>query len=171
MLVLILLYPGLLAIDNAHFQYVSFLLYSSVTFVEKRFQTPFCCIFSSVLLDWPSLNLLFRTLQEQLSSISDIHKHRILLFFSRYNSISLGLFLISVLLLVNQRRLLGSIAFVLALNYKQMELYHALPIFVFILSRCLKRPVLTNLMGRFVRFPMLFLKCSVYTSSNVLKTQ
>ncbi|KHJ83529.1 ALG6, ALG8 glycosyltransferase family protein [Oesophagostomum dentatum] len=81
MAALTLLYPGLLAIDNAHFQ---------------------------------------------------------------YNSISLALFLLSFMLLTWQRRIFGSIAFVLALNYKQMELYHALPIFVFILSRCLKRPLLSN---------------------------
>ncbi|CAJ0601258.1 unnamed protein product [Cylicocyclus nassatus] len=87
LLPVLLLYPGLLAIDNAHFQ---------------------------------------------------------------YNSISLGLFLLSFLLLVAQRRLLGSIAFVLALNYKQMELYHALPIFVFILARSLKRPIMPNLIESFI---------------------
>ncbi|PIO71329.1 ALG6, ALG8 glycosyltransferase family protein, partial [Teladorsagia circumcincta] len=62
----------------------------------------------------------------------------------RYNSVSLGLFLVSFLFLVNRKFLLGSLSFVLALNYKQMELYHALPIFTFILSRCLKRPVLPH---------------------------
>lgn len=62
----------------------------------------------------------------------------------QYNSISLGLFIFCFLFLVNQRLLLGSIFFVLSLNYKQMELYHALPIFTFILARCLKRPLLEN---------------------------
>ncbi|XGW30017.1 hypothetical protein V3C99_009212 [Haemonchus contortus] len=81
LLALTLLYPGLIAIDNAHFQ---------------------------------------------------------------YNSVSLGLFLISFLFLINRKLLLGSIFFVFALNYKQMELYHALPIFVFILARCLKRPLWAN---------------------------
>uniref|UniRef100_A0A0N4VT99 Alpha-1,3-glucosyltransferase n=1 Tax=Haemonchus placei TaxID=6290 RepID=A0A0N4VT99_HAEPC len=82
LLALTLLYPGLIAIDNAHFQ---------------------------------------------------------------YNSVSLGLFLISFLFLINRKLLLGSIFFVFSLNYKQMELYHALPIFVFILARCLKRPLWANL--------------------------
>ncbi|KJH44901.1 ALG6, ALG8 glycosyltransferase family protein [Dictyocaulus viviparus] len=77
MLAVILMYPGLLAIDNAHFQ---------------------------------------------------------------YNSVSLGLFLWSFLFLANHRISFGSIFFVLAVNYKQMELYHALPIFTFIFSRCLKKP-------------------------------
>ncbi|KAK6061146.1 ALG6, ALG8 glycosyltransferase family protein [Cooperia oncophora] len=62
----------------------------------------------------------------------------------QYNSVSLGLFLISFLFLINRKFLVGSVSFVLALNYKQMELYHALPIFTFILSRSLKRPIWTN---------------------------
>ena len=33
--------------------------------------------------------------------------------------------------------LLGSVFFTLALNYKQMELYHALPFFFFLLGRSL----------------------------------
>ncbi|VDO82350.1 unnamed protein product [Heligmosomoides polygyrus] len=68
----------------------------------------------------------------------------------QYNSISLGLFIFCFLFLVNQRLLLGSIFFVLSLNYKQMELYHALPIFTFILARCLKRPLLENFFARCV---------------------
>ncbi|CAJ0961364.1 unnamed protein product, partial [Mesorhabditis belari] len=75
----LLLYPGLLAIDNAHFQ---------------------------------------------------------------YNAISLGFFLWSYLFLAKDKMPLGSIFFVLAVNYKQMELYHSLPIFVFILARSLKKPLL-----------------------------
>ncbi|KAK6748838.1 hypothetical protein RB195_001454 [Necator americanus] len=67
----------------------------------------------------------------------------------QYNCVSLGLFLMSFLFLKNQRHLFGSISFVLALNYKQMELYHALPIFVFILSRSLKRPLRSNVIESF----------------------
>ncbi|KAK5978623.1 Asparagine-linked glycosylation 6 (alpha-1 3 -glucosyltransferase) [Trichostrongylus colubriformis] len=65
----------------------------------------------------------------------------------QYNNVSLGLFLFSFLFFINGKFLFGSVSFVLALNYKQMELYHALPIFTFILSRCLKRPILTNCIG------------------------
>ncbi|KAK2835237.1 hypothetical protein Q5P01_015721 [Channa striata] len=39
---------------------------------------------------------------------------------------------------------LGSMAFCLALNYKQMELYHALPFFCYLLGKCVK----LGLMGR-----------------------
>lgn len=52
----------------------------------------------------------------------------------QYNNISLGLFLISVANLLTYQRKAASFAFSLALNYKQMELYHALPIFVYLLK-------------------------------------
>ncbi|VDM59498.1 unnamed protein product [Angiostrongylus costaricensis] len=94
MFALILTYPGLLAIDNAHFQ---------------------------------------------------------------YNSISLGLFVFSLLFLENQRFLLGSIFFVMALNYKQMELYHALPVFVFIFARSLKRPLGRNIVSLVVSLAFVLL--------------
>ncbi|XP_034946557.1 probable dolichyl pyrophosphate Man9GlcNAc2 alpha-1,3-glucosyltransferase [Chelonus insularis] len=54
----------------------------------------------------------------------------------QYNCVSLGLFVISVTFFVKNRFKLGSLWFVLALNYKQMELYHALPIFFYILGIC-----------------------------------
>ncbi|KAG7326273.1 hypothetical protein KOW79_009674 [Hemibagrus wyckioides] len=40
------------------------------------------------------------------------------------------------------RDLLGSVAFTLALNYKQMELYHSFPFFCYLLGRCLKQGIL-----------------------------
>lgn len=54
----------------------------------------------------------------------------------QYNSISLGFFMLSLGLIIKKSLVLGSFFFVLALNYKQMELYHALPIFFFILNKC-----------------------------------
>ncbi|XP_062920181.1 dolichyl pyrophosphate Man9GlcNAc2 alpha-1,3-glucosyltransferase isoform X1 [Mobula hypostoma] len=56
----------------------------------------------------------------------------------QYNCISLGLALWGLLGLLKGRVLLGSMAFCLALNYKQMELYHALPFFCYLLGSCLK---------------------------------
>lgn len=53
----------------------------------------------------------------------------------RYNHIALGVFLASIFCLRTRRYSLGSLLFVLALNFKQMVLYHALPIFIFLLSR------------------------------------
>jgi alpha-1,3-glucosyltransferase len=54
----------------------------------------------------------------------------------QYNSVMLGLTTLSVALLQRQHYLLGSIAFVLSLTFKQMALYYSLPIFIFLLSTC-----------------------------------
>uniref|UniRef100_A0A674MI89 Alpha-1,3-glucosyltransferase n=1 Tax=Takifugu rubripes TaxID=31033 RepID=A0A674MI89_TAKRU len=62
----------------------------------------------------------------------------------QYNGVSLGLALWAVLGLGLGRDALGSVAFCLALNYKQMELYHALPFFCYLLGKCIK----LGLLGR-----------------------
>ncbi|XP_017762853.1 PREDICTED: dolichyl pyrophosphate Man9GlcNAc2 alpha-1,3-glucosyltransferase [Eufriesea mexicana] len=53
----------------------------------------------------------------------------------QYNSLSLGLFVIAVTAMLQNSFIIGSILFIAALNYKQMELYHALPIFCYILGK------------------------------------
>ena len=55
----------------------------------------------------------------------------------RYNCVSLGLFILAVAMLDRSCVLSGAVAFSLALNYKQMELYHAMPFFVYILGSSL----------------------------------
>ncbi|XP_006879908.1 PREDICTED: dolichyl pyrophosphate Man9GlcNAc2 alpha-1,3-glucosyltransferase [Elephantulus edwardii] len=55
-----------------------------------------------------------------------------------YNSVSLGFALWGVLGVSCDWDLLGSLAFCLAINYKQMELYHSLPFFCFLLGKCFK---------------------------------
>ncbi|XP_013869737.1 dolichyl pyrophosphate Man9GlcNAc2 alpha-1,3-glucosyltransferase [Austrofundulus limnaeus] len=62
----------------------------------------------------------------------------------QYNCVSLGFALWGVLALGLGWDVFGSMAFSLALNYKQMELYHALPFFCYLLGKCVK----TGLMGR-----------------------
>ncbi|XP_042178307.1 dolichyl pyrophosphate Man9GlcNAc2 alpha-1,3-glucosyltransferase isoform X2 [Oncorhynchus tshawytscha] len=57
----------------------------------------------------------------------------------QYNSISLGLALWGVVVLGLGWDVLGSLAFVLSLNYKQMELYHSLPFFCYLLGKCFKQ--------------------------------
>lgn len=52
----------------------------------------------------------------------------------QYNCISLGLFIAAVTAILQDSFVISSILFVLALNYKQMELYHALPFFFYILG-------------------------------------
>ena len=55
----------------------------------------------------------------------------------QYNCVSLGLALWGVLGVLTNHDVLSSIAFSLALNYKQMELYHALPFFCYLLGKTL----------------------------------
>lgn len=54
----------------------------------------------------------------------------------QYNCVSLGFFVFSVLFIACDRHIVSSILFCLALTYKQMELYHALPFFFFHLGNC-----------------------------------
>ncbi|VDO21471.1 unnamed protein product [Brugia timori] len=52
----------------------------------------------------------------------------------QYNHVSLGLFLFSFACFVSSFLKLGSMFFVLSLSFKQMELYHALPVAIYLLS-------------------------------------
>ncbi|XP_002168389.2 dolichyl pyrophosphate Man9GlcNAc2 alpha-1,3-glucosyltransferase isoform X2 [Hydra vulgaris] len=54
----------------------------------------------------------------------------------QYNCVSLGFTCFAVVALLKDRYELGASIFVLALNYKQMELYHALPFFFYLLGIC-----------------------------------
>ncbi|XP_065184209.1 dolichyl pyrophosphate Man9GlcNAc2 alpha-1,3-glucosyltransferase-like [Sycon ciliatum] len=58
----------------------------------------------------------------------------------QYNAVSLGLALWGVVACTQDYNHLGAIAFSLALNYKQMELYHALPFFFYLLGKSLAKP-------------------------------
>lgn len=53
----------------------------------------------------------------------------------QYNCISLGLALWGIVGVIHNWDLLGAAAFCLAINYKQMELYHALPFFCYLLGK------------------------------------
>lgn len=52
----------------------------------------------------------------------------------QYNCVSLGLFAAAVTAILRNSTIAASLLFSLALNYKQMELYHALPFFFYILG-------------------------------------
>ncbi|CAK1590003.1 unnamed protein product [Parnassius mnemosyne] len=55
----------------------------------------------------------------------------------QYNCVSLGLFMWAVFYIVAiENDILASSCFILALNYKQMELYHSLPFFFYLLRKC-----------------------------------
>ncbi|XP_051997039.1 dolichyl pyrophosphate Man9GlcNAc2 alpha-1,3-glucosyltransferase [Xyrauchen texanus] len=57
----------------------------------------------------------------------------------QYNCVSLGLALWGILGLGLGWDVFGSLAFTLALNYKQMQLYHSLPFFCYLLGKCIKQ--------------------------------
>ncbi|PIK58193.1 hypothetical protein BSL78_04917, partial [Apostichopus japonicus] len=56
----------------------------------------------------------------------------------QYNNASLGLTVFAVTFVSLGHDLWGSFFFVCALNYKQMELYHSVPFFCFLLGKCFK---------------------------------
>lgn len=55
----------------------------------------------------------------------------------QYNCVSLGLFIWATTFIMLDKFVLASIFFVLAVNYKQMELYHSIPFFFYLLSQCM----------------------------------
>ncbi|KAM8930148.1 dolichyl pyrophosphate Man9GlcNAc2 alpha-1,3-glucosyltransferase [Pelodytes ibericus] len=59
----------------------------------------------------------------------------------QYNCVSLGLALWAVIALSFDWTVLGSVTFCFALNYKQMELYHSLPFFCYLLGKCFKQGI------------------------------
>ncbi|XP_046801061.1 probable dolichyl pyrophosphate Man9GlcNAc2 alpha-1,3-glucosyltransferase isoform X2 [Lucilia cuprina] len=68
----------------------------------------------------------------------------------QYNNISLGLFMYSVACIIQNRHNWASFFFTLSINYKQMELYHALPIFVYLLkSSFSQKSFLKNIINLF----------------------
>ncbi|GAB0097096.1 Probable dolichyl pyrophosphate Man9GlcNAc2 alpha-1,3-glucosyltransferase [Sergentomyia squamirostris] len=54
----------------------------------------------------------------------------------QYNNISLGLTLWAIATLLHDHLFVATLLFTLALNYKQMTLYHALPFFFYLLAQC-----------------------------------
>jgi len=57
----------------------------------------------------------------------------------QYNNISLGFAAVAVAAILRRRFYMASFFFALALNYKQMELYHSLPFFAFLLGECVSQ--------------------------------
>jgi len=68
----------------------------------------------------------------------------------QYNNVSLGLAIIGMCLVTDQKlskRVLGCVAFTLALLYKQMELYHSFAFFFVLIGWSLKRPTWLGTIG------------------------
>ena len=92
---------------------------------------PLIFIFSSTTLQYIHKAIFTFLILLQPSLVLIDHGH------FQYNCVSLGLALWGVLGVVTDHDILGSMAFSLALNYKQMELYHALPFFCYLLGKAL----------------------------------
>ena len=58
----------------------------------------------------------------------------------QYNCVSLGLAIFATVFVLKKFNIAASICFCAALNYKQMELYHSLPFFMYLLSSCVPKP-------------------------------
>lgn len=56
----------------------------------------------------------------------------------QYNNVSLGLAAIAIVAIFHDAHISATFLFVLALNYKQMELYHSLPFFFYLLAKCIR---------------------------------
>ena len=56
----------------------------------------------------------------------------------QYNCVSLGFTLWGIVAVMANWDVLGTVVFCLALNYKQMELYHAMPFFFFLVGKAFK---------------------------------
>ncbi|CAK9302902.1 unnamed protein product [Gordionus sp. m RMFG-2023] len=86
----------------------------------------------------------------------------------QYNCVSLGLLILSLCFASLDRPLLTAAIFSLALNYKQMELYHSLPMFAYLLGSCLfksgnsvsgSKPTRTGLA---LFFQLVFVTCATF---------
>lgn len=69
----------------------------------------------------------------------------------QYNCVSLGLALWAYIFVHRGKNVLAAIAFSCALNFKQMELYHALPFFFYLLSSCQKKKSLVSQLVELVK--------------------
>ncbi|XP_059477309.1 probable dolichyl pyrophosphate Man9GlcNAc2 alpha-1,3-glucosyltransferase isoform X1 [Neocloeon triangulifer] len=101
---------------------------ASVLLAELAFHLPPLVLYLKELKTNPVLAVLYPGL------ILVDHGH------FQYNCVSLGLTLAAVVALKRRRLLLGSFFFSLAVNYKQMSLYHSLPFFSYLLGLCLRQP-------------------------------
>ncbi|XP_043237532.1 probable dolichyl pyrophosphate Man9GlcNAc2 alpha-1,3-glucosyltransferase isoform X3 [Amphibalanus amphitrite] len=69
----------------------------------------------------------------------------------QYNGVSLGLMVAAAAALLGRRDATGAALFSLALNYKQMELYHALPFFCYLLGTCLRQRTWAASVGKLAK--------------------
>jgi alpha-1,3-glucosyltransferase len=100
--------------------------------------------FSAIVFYWKAMHASHRTITVSLlypALILIDHGH------FQYNCVSLGLTVWAVFFLMKERPCSASIVFTLALNYKQISMYHSLPFFFYLLSKCYNQ---TSLWQKFV---------------------
>lgn len=86
---------------------------------------------------WSDRQELFALIYLQPALILIDHGH------FQFNAVMLGFAAAAFTLFARRRYLLGSVMFVLSLAFKQMALYYALPVFVFLLSQGFRQKDLT----------------------------
>lgn len=101
-------------------------------------------LFADLLLYIPAIIFAAQSIQPQASPLRKVLGLVVSLFYPgqiiidnghfQYNNISLGLTCLAVAAIFRNSLRFAAILFVLALNYKQMELYHALPFFVYMFA-------------------------------------
>lgn len=89
--------------------------------------------FTAIIAYWKTLQATPRAIAASLLYPAIIlvdHGH------FQYNCVSLGLTVWAVVFLVRDKHCSASVAFTLALNYKQISMYHSLPFFAYLLAAC-----------------------------------
>lgn len=99
---------------------------------------------ADLLLYIPALIFTVKSIAPQWNAMLSILSLVVVLFYPgqiiidnghfQYNNISLGLTCLAIAAIFRNSERLAAFLFVLALNYKQMELYHALPFFFYLLG-------------------------------------
>ncbi|XP_060555818.1 dolichyl pyrophosphate Man9GlcNAc2 alpha-1,3-glucosyltransferase-like [Ruditapes philippinarum] len=116
---------------------------------EHKLFMRFSVLFADLLVYFPAVMWIFTARKPNpKDSDSAVKSYLLMLMYPglilidyghfQYNCISLGLALAAVTSLADSQDVLGSVLFCLSLNYKQMELYHAMPFFCFLLGSCLR---------------------------------
>ncbi|XP_048758036.2 dolichyl pyrophosphate Man9GlcNAc2 alpha-1,3-glucosyltransferase-like isoform X2 [Ostrea edulis] len=116
------------------------------SYTHKLFMR-YTVLLADVAIFFPAVILFF--IQQRLQSQEKVKLSLVVLLYPgfllidhghfQYNCVSLGLALFGVVWISRGFHSWGSICFSLALNYKQMELYHALPFFCYLLGWCLQK--------------------------------
>ncbi|XP_017042947.2 probable dolichyl pyrophosphate Man9GlcNAc2 alpha-1,3-glucosyltransferase [Drosophila ficusphila] len=75
----------------------------------------------------------------------------------QYNNISLAFAAVAIAAIFSNRFYAASFFFTLALNYKQMELYHSLPFFAFLLGECVGQKSFTSFAAKISRIATIVL--------------